>query len=92
MGAVPKPLEPGKMRPFSDHTKTGLNTATDGEAFRHTLRTYEEVAAYLKYGFYMRVGDVDAAPAFVCYGGRRPWRDGRPTAVGERPTSLCCRS
>ena len=22
MGAVPKPMEPGAMRPFSDHTKT----------------------------------------------------------------------
>jgi len=36
MGAVPKPMEPGAMRPFSDHTKTGMKDATDLELFRHT--------------------------------------------------------
>ena len=33
MGAVSKPLEPGEMRPYSDHTKTGMKAATDLDFF-----------------------------------------------------------
>ena len=61
MGAVPKPMEPGAMRPFSDHTKTGMKDATDLELFRHTLTALEDIARFLKHMFYMRVSDVDSA-------------------------------
>ena len=61
MGAVPKPMEPGAMRPFSDHTKTGMKDATDLELFRHTLTALEDISKFLKHMFYMRVSDVDAA-------------------------------
>ena len=33
MGAVSKPLEPGEMRPYSDHTKTGMNEGRYGSRF-----------------------------------------------------------
>jgi hypothetical protein len=61
LGAVPKPLEPDKVRPISDHTRSGLKEATDLTLLRHSLNTYDEIAAFLKFGFYMHVGDVDAA-------------------------------
>ena len=61
MGAVPKPMEPGAMRPFSDHTKTGMKDATDLELFRHTLTALEDISKFLKHMFYIRVSDVDAA-------------------------------
>ena len=61
LGAVPKPLEPTSIRPVSDHTRTGLKAATDMDFFRHSLTTYEEIAAWLKQGYYLRVGDVDGA-------------------------------
>ena len=49
------------MRPISDHTRSGLKEATDLTLLRHSLNTYDEIAAFLKFGFYMHVGDVDAA-------------------------------
>ena len=61
MGAVPKPMEPGAMRPFSDHTRTGMKDATDLELFRHTLTALEDIAKFLKHMYFMRVSDVDAA-------------------------------
>ena len=61
LGAVPKPLEPDAMRPVSDHTKSGLKAATDRESLRHTLRTYEEIAEFLRYGYSMRMMDVEGA-------------------------------
>jgi hypothetical protein len=61
IGAVSKPMEPGVMRPFSDHTKSGVNSSTDLTFLRHTLGAYEEVALYLKHMYAMRVGDVDGA-------------------------------
>jgi hypothetical protein len=61
IGAVAKPLEPTAMRPFSDHTRTGLNDATDQTFFRHTLSAYDEIAACLRYMYALRVGDVDNA-------------------------------
>jgi hypothetical protein len=61
LGAVPKPLEPDSMRPVSDHTRTGLKDATDMSLLKHSLNTYEEIAAYLKFGYFMSVQDVDAA-------------------------------
>jgi hypothetical protein len=61
MGAVSKPLEPLEKRPTDDHTRTGLNAATDLSFLRHTLDTYSEIAAFLKQDYFMRVSDVDAA-------------------------------
>ena len=49
------------MRPFSDHTKSGVNNSTDVTFLRHTRGAYEEVALYLKHMYAMRVGDVDGA-------------------------------
>lgn len=61
MGAVAKPLEPDEMRPTSDHTRSGLNRATDLEFFRHALTAYKDVAAWLRRGCFMSVTDVEAA-------------------------------
>lgn len=63
MGAVPKPppAAPGEVRPVSDHTKSGLKAATDLDGFRHSLNTYDEIAACLRPGFGMRMSDVDNA-------------------------------
>ena len=48
MGAVGKPLEPTELRPTSDHTRTGLNAATDLEGLRHSLNAYSEIAWFLQ--------------------------------------------
>ena len=61
MGAVPKPLEPTELRPTSDHTRTGVNAATDLSALRHSLDTYNEIAWFLQLDYFMRVSDVEAA-------------------------------
>ena len=61
MGAVGKPLEPGVMRPTSDHTRTGLNSATIMGMLSHSLDTYNRVAWLLQQGYFMAVTDVDAA-------------------------------
>ena len=47
-GAVPKALEPGEVRPTSDHSATGLNSATDLDGLRHTLNAYEEIAWFIE--------------------------------------------
>ena len=60
MGSVAKKLEPDKVRPYSDHTKTRLNKAAT-DRVEHTLNTYDEIAEELKPGFFARVEDVDAA-------------------------------
>ena len=60
MGAVAKKLG-GTMRPTDDHTRTGLNAATDMTRLRHTLETYKEIAEFFKPGYFMRVSDVEAA-------------------------------
>ena len=63
MGAVPKNAlyAPGEYRPTSDHTRTGLNAASDLSFLRHALNTYDEVAWFLRQDYFMRVSDVDAA-------------------------------
>ena len=61
MGAVPKKLEPDKVRPFSDHTKSQFNAASNPTRVKHTLNTYEEIAYELRPGYAMRVEDVDGA-------------------------------
>ena len=61
LGGVPKPLEPDSIRLISDHTRSGLKWATDMDFFAHTLNAYSEIAAFLKPGYFMRVGDIDGA-------------------------------
>jgi hypothetical protein len=61
VGAVPKALEPGEVRPTSDHSATGLNSATDLDGLRHTLNAYEEIAWFLELDYCMRMSDVEAA-------------------------------
>ena len=61
LGAIPKALESEVMRPVSDHTKSGLKAATDVDSLRHLLRTYEEIAEFLRYGYSMRMMDVEGA-------------------------------
>ena len=61
VGAVPKALEAGVYRPYSDHTKSGLNESTCMDTLRHSLTAYRDVAEYLKRGYFMRVSDVDNA-------------------------------
>ena len=61
MGAVPKPMEPGAMRPFSDHTATGMKDATDLALLRHTLTALVDIARFLRHMYFMRVSDVDSA-------------------------------
>ena len=60
MGSVAKKLEPDKVRPYSDHTKTLFNKASRTR-INHTLDTYEEIARELKPGYFARIEDVDAA-------------------------------
>ena len=61
LGAVAKPLEPSELRPTDNHTRTGLNAATDLSFLKHSLDTYREIAWFLKLDHFMRVSDVDAA-------------------------------
>ena len=61
MSAVAKPMEPGEVRPCSDHTRTGLKAATDVESMRHTLDSNSDIARLLVACAYMTVSDVDAA-------------------------------
>ena len=61
LGAVPKPLEPTELRPIDDHSRTGLNAATDLEGLRHTLDASSEIAWFLQLDYFMRVSDVDGA-------------------------------
>ena len=48
-------------RPTDDHTRTGLNAATDMSALRHTLDAYADIAWFLRQDYFMRVSDVEAA-------------------------------
>ena len=61
MGAVAKPLEPDKGRPTDDHTRTGLNAATDMMGLSHTLDSYSEMARRFLPGYAAHVSDVEAA-------------------------------
>eukprot|EP00966_Prymnesium_polylepis_P320150 7376537-Prymnesium_polylepis.2 len=62
MGAVAKKIG-SDMRPTDDHTRTGLNAATDMSRLRHTLETYKEISTFFKHGYFMRGGRLPAAPA-----------------------------
>ena len=67
LGAVPKPNQPvdnPAMRPFSDHTKTGLNALmVIMGILQHSLDVYNQVAHLLKQNYFMYVSDV--ADAFM---------------------------
>ena len=63
MGAVGKSVVEyeDEKRPTDDHSRTGLNAATDMAGLSYSLDTYREVAHYLKQGYFMRVSDVASA-------------------------------
>ena len=63
MGAVGKSVVEyeDEKRPADDHSRTGLNAATNMAGLSYSLDTYREVAHYLKQGYFMRVSDVAAA-------------------------------
>ena len=61
MGATAKPLEPDKARPTDDHTRTGLNAATDMTYLAHSVRTVTEIARLFLRGCAMHVTDVQDA-------------------------------
>ena len=61
MSAAAKPLEPDEKRPTDDHTRTGLNAATDLSFLRHSLNTYAEISWFLKQDYFLRVSDVEGA-------------------------------
>ena len=63
MGAVGKSVEEyvNEKRPTDDHTRTGLNAATDMKGLRYGLNTYQEIAEGFKKFFFMRVSDVKGA-------------------------------
>ena len=61
MGCVPKIHEPEVMRCTDDHTRTGLNAVTSLEGLLHSLNAVNEIAWFLKQGYYMHVSDVDGA-------------------------------
>ena len=56
LGAVLKALEWWKARPTDDHTRTGLNAATDLSQLRHRVTSYEDLAAWLKMGHHACIG------------------------------------
>jgi hypothetical protein len=61
LGAVPKPLEPEKVRPVSDHTRSGLKDATDDTGLKHTITALQDIARSLLPGHVMRMMDVSGA-------------------------------
>ena len=50
MGAVGKSVEEyiNEKRPTDDHTRTGLNAATDMKGLQYGLNTYQEIAEGFK--------------------------------------------
>lgn len=61
MGAVEKPLEPDEWRSTSDHTRSGLNPASELSALRHSITVYRDIELYHHAGAVMRVSDVEGA-------------------------------
>ena len=64
MGATAKPLEPTKLRPTDDHTRTGLNAACDmagPPTLSYSLDAYAEMGRRFLPGFAAHVTDVEAA-------------------------------
>ena len=68
MGAVPKgQFAPGEFRPTDDHTRTGLNAATDMSKLRYALKAHDELSWFLKLDHVMHVSDVDGAFPLLPY-------------------------
>ena len=69
LGAAAKALLPGQTsdqlewRPTSDHTRTGLNAATDMTGLRFALNALDEISWFFSTDTFMRVSDV--ADAFL---------------------------
>ena len=69
LGAAAKALLPGQTpdqlewRPTSDHTRTGLNAATDMTGLRFALTALDEISWFFSTDTFMRVSDV--ADAFL---------------------------
>ena len=64
MGATAKPLEPTKLRPTDDHTRTGLNAACDmtgPPTLSYSLDAYAEMGRRFLPGYAAHVTDVEAA-------------------------------
>jgi len=64
MGATAKPLEPTKLRPTDDHTRTGLNAACDMNgppSLSYSIEAYAEMGRRFLPGFAAHVTDVEAA-------------------------------
>ena len=61
MLAVPKALEPDKVRPATDHGITTLNDATDEEGLKHELQAHRQISWLLRSGYVMHVSDVQNA-------------------------------
>jgi hypothetical protein len=64
MGATAKPLEPTKLRPTDDHTRTGLNAACNmagPPTLSYSLDAYAEMGRRFLPGFAAHVTDVEAA-------------------------------
>ena len=67
LGAAAKALLPGQTpdqlewRPTSDHTRTGLNAATDMTGLRFALTALEEISWFFSTDHFMRVSDVAGA-------------------------------
>ena len=88
-------------RPFTDHTESGLNAATDMSQLRHSLDSYEAVGRFFSYLWCMRVGDVASAflllplaPVLWPFFMVRSPLGGRYSTPDVRPRSLwgACRS
>ena len=64
MGATGKPMEPTKLRPTSDHTRTGLNAACSmagPPTLSYSLDAYAEMGRRYLPGYAAHVTDVEAA-------------------------------
>eukprot|EP00965_Chrysotila_dentata_P147480 4868900-Pleurochrysis_carterae.AAC.1 len=61
MGAVEKPLKPSEVRVTSDHTRSGVNAATELGKLVHSITSYEDVIRFLGKDCNLRVLDVEGA-------------------------------
>ena len=67
LGSVEKAYEPEVARGTSDHTRSGLNPASDLDALRHSITVYRDIERYHHSGSVMRVSDVSGAFALLMW-------------------------
>ena len=68
MGGVEKPPPAvSEWRATSDHTRTGLNEATNLDALRHAITVYADLARFHHSGSVMRVSDIEGAFALLLW-------------------------